>query len=100
MIRSITYVTLTSANTNYAISTESNRGKVTVINDDGAAASNGNTVRVHLGTAATALASPADLTDKMAIPLNGIKVFENQVPKHLIARCTTALQVLTVIIED
>lgn len=93
MIRSIAYKTLTSADTNYPISADTVKGRVTVINDNGAAGSNGNTARVFVGGSADAL------TDKRPLATSGSCQFLD-VPSSIYARSGSAGQVICVIIED
>lgn len=93
-LRSVTYKTLTDANTNYALSTDTVNGRVTILNDDGTAADNANTARVFVGGSADAL------TDKMPIEKDASRLFSGQKPSALYGRSATAGQVLCVIIED
>lgn len=93
-VRSIAYVTLTDANTNYALSTDTVKAMVTVINDSGAAASNANTARVFVGKSAAAL------TDKIPLPLGASKEFRGANPSLLYGRSGTAGQIVCVITED
>lgn len=93
-LRSIAYKTLTLADTNYQLTTDAVSGRVTVLNDSGAAAASANTARVFVGSSADAL------TDKVALPLGASKAFPGQKPSLLYGRSGTAGQILTIIIED
>ncbi len=93
-IRSIAYKTLTSANTNYQVSTDTAKGLVTIVNDSGAASASANTARVFVGLSADAL------TDKAALGIGDTVAFAGQDPSLVYARSGTAGQIVTVIVED
>lgn len=94
MIRSIAYVTLTAADTNYQVGTGTDRLNISVINDSGGGSANANTARVFVGSSAD------NITAKMPIGLGGAASFENQMASALYARSTVAGQIVCIVVED
>lgn len=93
-IRSIAYVTLTSADTNYQLSTDTTKGNIKVINRSSVAAQ-ANTAVVGVGAGSGLTAATA-----APVPLGCAFPFPNEKPSNVYARCATAGQIVCVVIED